>query len=156
MSTRSDLDAVEQFYFRYAAIIDDGRLDDWPGLFTDAAVYRIVSKENFDRGLPLCLMYCDGMGMLKDRAFASAKLNVYAPRTWRHLISNVMVEQREDGIAGRANFMVLETVTGKSTQILASGRYVDVLVEDESGIRLSERTVIYDSAVVPGSVVFPL
>lgn len=156
MSAVPDMRDVEQFYFAYASVIDDGDLETWPALFTEAGTYRIISKENFDRGLPLCLMYCQGAGMLKDRAFASAKLNVYAPRTWRHLISNIRVAQEGGRLEGQANFTVLETVAGKLTGILLCGRYIDVLERTAAGIRLVERTVVYDSTLIPGSVVFPV
>ena len=81
MSLREE---VEDFYAEYGEIIDGGELERWPELFAEPCLYRIVSKENHDRGLPLSLMRCDGMGMLRDRALASQKLNVYAPRAWRH------------------------------------------------------------------------
>ena len=38
---------------RYAQAIDDNRLDEWPGFFTDAARYIVTTAENFEQGLPL-------------------------------------------------------------------------------------------------------
>ncbi|MDX3906694.1 MAG: aromatic-ring-hydroxylating dioxygenase subunit beta [Pigmentiphaga sp.] len=146
----------DRVYLDYADAIDNGSLETWPDFFTSTAVYRIVSKENYDRNLPLNLMYCDGMGMLKDRAHASASLNVYAPRTWRHLVSNIRIRQKETLFTGCANFAVFETIEGKSTHVLASGRYLDLIVCGEDGIRLARRTVVYDTGLIPGSVVFPL
>ena len=85
MSTQVDRNDVEALYYNYAQTIDNGEVEAWPDYFTESAFYQIISKENHDRGLPLGLMRCEGMGMLRDRAFASAKLNVYAPRVWRHI-----------------------------------------------------------------------
>lgn len=151
-----DMRGIERFYFDYASVIDDGDLERWPELFVETGTYRIISKENHDRGLPLCLMYCQGIGMLKDRAFASAKLNVYAPRTWRHMVSNIRAGEAGGRVASSANFAVFETVASHTTQVLACGRYLDVLVRTDAGIRLAERTVVYDAALIPGSVVFPI
>ena len=36
---------------RYVTVIDAGRLEEWPDLFTEDGVYEIVPKENVDSGL---------------------------------------------------------------------------------------------------------
>ena len=46
---------IETFNARYAAALDEQRLADWAQMFTDDALYVIVSRENFDRGLPVGL-----------------------------------------------------------------------------------------------------
>ena len=89
MSLRED---TEELYAEYAEVIDGGKLERWPELFVEPCLYRIVSKENYDKGLPLSLMRCESLGMLKDRAFASQKLNVYGPRTWRHSITQIRAQ----------------------------------------------------------------
>ena len=153
MNLREEL---EDFYADYADAIDSGELDRWPDFFAEPCLYRIVSKENHDTGLPLSLMRCESMGMLKDRAFASQKLNVYGPRAWRHLITQIRARPEGDLIAVRANFAVLETLHDQPTRVLCSGRYLDRLVRTEAGLRLREKIAIYDSALIPGSIVWPL
>src|SRR2546423_10220549 len=86
MSLREE---VEELYAEYSEAIDSGELERWPELFVEPCLYRIVSKENHDKGLPLSLMRCESLGMLRDRALASQKLNVYGPRTWRHSITPI-------------------------------------------------------------------
>jgi anthranilate 1,2-dioxygenase small subunit len=44
---------IESFNARYAQALDEQRLADWTEMFTDDARYVIVSRENFDRGLPV-------------------------------------------------------------------------------------------------------
>ncbi|RZS86309.1 aromatic-ring-hydroxylating dioxygenase subunit beta [Pigmentiphaga kullae] len=155
MSAPTQQQIFDRIYLDYADAIDGGSLAEWPGFFTREGVYRILSRENHDRNLPLGLMYCKGMGMLKDRAHASANLNVYAPRAWRHLISNMRVREERGSFVASANFAVLETIEGKSTQLLVAGRYADRIHWDGE-IRLAHRLVIHDTNLVPGSIVFPI
>src|SRR5205085_11777900 len=107
MSLREEL---EDFYAEYSEVIDSGALERWPELFVEPCLYRIVSKENYDKDLPLSLMRCESLGMLKDRAFASKDLNVYAPRAWRHSITQIRAREDGERITARANFLVFETL----------------------------------------------
>lgn len=147
---------VEDFYAEYSEIIDGGNLERWPQLFVEPCLYRIVSKENYDQGLPLSLMLCESLGMLRDRALASQSLNVYAPRAWRHSITQIRAREEDDRIAVRANFVVFETLQDQHTRVLCAGRYLDTLVRTEAGFRLREKICVYDAALIPGSIVMPL
>src|SRR5262249_15622327 len=79
---------LEAFNTRYAATLDEQRLHDWIEMFTDDALYVVVSRENFDRGLPAGLIYCENKAMIRDRAFALKETTMFAPRYLRHLIAN--------------------------------------------------------------------
>lgn len=153
-------DELEELYAEYGDVIDGGALERWPDLFVEPGRYRIVSKENYDKGLPLSLMLCESLGMLRDRALASRKLNVYAPRTWRHSITQIRAQIRAqiDGeeIAAQANFAIFETLHDQTTQILCTGRYLDRLAWSPAGLRFREKTCVYDSTLIPGSIVFPI
>jgi anthranilate 1,2-dioxygenase small subunit len=153
MSLRGE---VEDFYAEYSEVIDSGKLERWPEFFVEPCLYRIVSKENHDKGLPLSLMRCESLGMLKDRALASQKLNVYAPRAWRHSITQIRAREEHERIAVRANFAVFETLQDEHTRVLCAGRYLDTLVRTEAGLRLREKICVYDAALIPGSIVMPL
>ena len=149
-------DEVEDFYAEYSDVIDSGALERWPELFVEPCLYRIVSKENHDKGLPLSLMRCESLGMLKDRAYASKELNVYAPRAWRHSITQIRAREAGATISAQANFVVLESLPDQHTRVLCAGRYLDKLVRTEAGLRLREKICIYDAALIPGSIVMPL
>lgn len=149
-------DELEELYAEYCDVIDSGALERWPDLFVEPCLYRIVSKENWDKGLPLSLMLCESLGMLRDRAFASQKLNVYAPRTWRHSVTQIRAQADGDEIAARANFVIFETLHDRPTQILCAGRYLDKLVRSGTELRFREKICVYDSALIPGSIVFPI
>lgn len=148
---------AEDLYIAYADAIDGGRVQDWPQFFADPCLYKIVTAENLARGLPLGMMHCDSLGMVKDRAVASAKLNVFAPRLWRHMISNVRI-LADDGEAlrARANFLVIETPVGKPPHVLAVGQSDDVLVRRDGGLLFRERICVCDNDLIQGSIVFPI
>ena len=147
---------VEELYAEYSEAIDGGELERWPELFVEPCLYRIVSKENHDKGLPLSLMRCESLGMLRDRALASQKLNVYGPRTWRHSITQIRAGAQGDEIGARANFALFETLHDRPTRLLCTGRYLDRLVRTAAGLRFREKICVYDSALIPGSIVLPL
>jgi 3-phenylpropionate/cinnamic acid dioxygenase small subunit len=148
---------VSELYFDYVEAIENGAIDLWPTFFDEQCVYKLISKENHESGLPLALIFCDSQGMLKDRVFASMKLNVYAPRVWRYSLGRVRAEQQDGGqIAGSATFAIFETLTGQSTRILCTGRYLDKLVRVGGRLKFRERLCVYDTTLVPGSIVFPV
>src|SRR5438552_1579988 len=103
---------VEELYLDYAEAIDEGRIDEWPEFFVDDCLYKVVSRENFDRGLPLATMMCESKGMLKDRVHAIRQTLMYAPRYLRHYVSNIRIRAREPGQIGvGANYLVVQTLT---------------------------------------------
>jgi anthranilate 1,2-dioxygenase small subunit len=148
---------LEGFYAEYAHTIDDDRLEDWPGLFTEDGIYRVTTRENFDCGLPLALIYCDGRGMMEDRISALRTANIYEPHVYCHGMSALRVLGAAGGeIRARANFTVLRTMIEGDTAIFACGRYFDRLVEDGGRLKLRERVVVLDSRQVDTLLVVPL
>ena len=93
---------IDQFNARYAAALDAQRLTEWTEMFTEDAFYLVTSRENADRGMPVGLIYCEGRGMIRDRAFALEKTAMFAPRYLRHIIGNLVVlgEERERRCSG--------------------------------------------------------
>jgi len=157
-----DIDTRElaSLYAEYADALDDDRLEDWLELFIDECVYQAIARENFDRGLPLATMRCESRGMLADRVTAIRTTSMYAPRTLRHLVDAPRVRTRLDGDPGRiaveANFLVVQTLVGEPTTLFSSGRYRDAVVETPAGLRFAEKIAVYDSALVPTSLIYPL
>lgn len=151
---RADL---EDLYAAYAAAIDD-ELERWPEFFLPDAVYKVVSRENFDRGFPICTILCEGQGMMRDRATAIAQTMVYAPRTVRHLISNVRVLGTEaHRVRATANFAVYESPVLGSSRLLVVGRYFDAVERDGDGtLRFKEKICVFDGNVVLSSLIYPL
>ena len=60
--------ALHALYSEYAAVLDARDLQRWPQLFTEDGIYKLQSRENFDRGLPLATMAFESRGMQIGRA----------------------------------------------------------------------------------------
>jgi len=154
MSLRAE---IEELYAAYVECLDDGPLDAWPELFTDACLYQIIPRDNFERGLPLAVMLCESKGMLKDRVVAVRQTSVYAPRTLRHLVGSIRIKEQEaTACRVEANYVVFETPLEQETRVFNSGRYIDRLVREDGRLKFKEKLCIYDSVLVPGSLIYPI
>ena len=138
---------------RYGDALDRFDLAAWKALFTANAAYRAQARENFDRGLPLAAIYLDGHGMMADRIMTIEKTLVFAPRFTRHIIG---LPALVDESAARTPFLVVQTVTTTLPEILATGCYHDTLAVTPDGVRLASRNAVYDNALIPNSLVYPL
>ena len=137
----------------YADTLDDGPLEIWPTFFTEHATYKIVARENHVRDLPLALMLCESRGMMEDRVRAIQELSMYAPRVMRHVVSSIR-EPEPDRVM--ATYAVFETPPEGDTRVFSTGRYHGHLALDHGTIRFSELTVVYDTALIPTSLIYPL
>ena len=94
--------------------------------------------------------------MLKDRAYAIAHTEMFAPRYIKHLIGNIRVTECDVyTVTASANYIVLETLIDESTQILQAGTYHDVFALEGEKLLIKERRCIYDTVMVPNCIVFP-
>jgi 3-phenylpropionate/cinnamic acid dioxygenase small subunit len=84
---------ITDLYNAYSASLDERRYSNWASLFTDNAVYRLVPKENYDRNLPIAIIYCDGKGMIEDRAFTTVETTIAQPRSLRHFVTGIAVRE---------------------------------------------------------------
>ncbi len=150
-------DEVEALYARYAELLDEGPLAQWPSLFVEQGSYRAVTRENVERGWPLALMLCESRAAIEDRVYALEHLSLTIPRRVRHLISGFSISERGGGIEVGANFAMFETLVGEQTVCFAAGRYRDVLVRDEAGaLKFRDKVSIADSAIIRNSLAVPL
>jgi len=149
---------IEELYARYAELLDEGPLEAWPGLFASDARYRIATRENVQRGLPLALLSCDGRAAIEDRIHAIANTSFTVPRRTRHLVSGLRAPEPADAsLRVEANFAVYESLHQDPSQLHSVGRYRDRLVRDAEGrLRFHEKLCIVDGALVPNSLVIPL
>ena len=148
--------AVERLHARYAHALDAGKLEDWPGFFTESGVYRITTAESEERGLPLPVLYAEGRAMLRDRVASLRHANIYEPQRYRHIISSVLVDPLGSGKARSvANFLVVRVMENGDTLLFASGRYVDRIALSPEP-RYEERVVICDSRRFDTLLAIPL
>ena len=149
--------AVEELTHAYVQCIDDNKLEEWPDFFTENCIYKIISRENFDRGLPATVMYCDSKGMLKDRVTAHRHANVYEPHFYRHLVSNIRMTGQENGAYSvQSNYAVFQTKLDGDTRIYNVGRYLDKVVFDHKVAKFREKLVVFDTLRIPTLLVTPI
>src|ERR1700747_2292521 len=110
----------------YGALIDMARFDEWLDLFAEKCRYQIVPRENFDRGLPAALVFCDSRAMLEDRIRALREANKYNIHIDRHVIGLPRI--LDGGVTAEAPFAVYQTDQEGETRLFATGLYRDRLV----------------------------
>ena len=149
---------IEEFNTAYARVLDAQKVEDWPDFFEEDASYTVIARENFDEGLPVSLVWCEGKSMMRDRASAIRSTMVFAPRYLRHITSNVFVNGRdEEGyIFSESNYLVMETLMEDSTRIFQTGVYFDKFCQNNGMLSLKSRKCVYDSLLIPNDMVFPV
>jgi anthranilate 1,2-dioxygenase small subunit len=148
---------ARELLVEYAALLDDGRLAEWPQYFTEQGLYRITTRENQGRGLPLSIMLCDNRNMLYDRVEATEKANIYEPHYYRHVLSDSRVTAQDDKVLHvRTSFLCVRTMLDGTTILFASGEYHDEVVRDEGKPRYRSKTVILDQSRIDTLIAIPL
>jgi 3-phenylpropionate/cinnamic acid dioxygenase small subunit len=148
---------IEDFYATYIETINDGEIARWPEFFVADGTYKLVARENFDRGLPLCTMWCESRGMMQDRVYAWTKTLTFIPRFYRHILSNLRVHGWEgERVRVRANYLVVQSTTDDLAKVASAGKYLDTLVREDGQLKFLEKISVFDSMLVPNSVVYPV
>jgi len=148
---------VENLLARYVHAIDDDRLEEWPDFFVEQGRYRITTAENFERKLPLPIVYADSRAMLRDRVSALRHANIYEAQRYRHTVSSTLIE-RIDAHSARAtsNFQVVRIMHTGESLLFASGRYLDRIRLEGKDPRFEEKIVVLDSRSVDTLLAIPL
>ena len=145
---------IQQLYADYADAVDSGDWGLWPEFFTEACVYKLQPRENFDRGFPLCTLSFTSKGMLKDRAYGIQETLYHDPYYQRHVVGAAVVRQVQDGrIHTETNYAVFRTKLDKESTVFNVGRYIDTLVPTPEGLKFEERICVYDSEMIPNSII---
>jgi salicylate 5-hydroxylase small subunit len=149
--------ALTQLYADYASAVDSGDWDLWPEFFTDACVYRLQPRENFERGFPLATLSFTSKGMLKDRVYGIKETLFHDPYYQRHVVGSPVIRKAEPGrFECEANYAVLRTKLSDASTVFNVGRYIDVIVRTEAGLKFASRQCIYDSEMIPNSIIYPI
>ena len=140
-----------------ARLIDDDRLEEWVDLFTDDCVYRVTTRENFDHDLPISLIDCDGIGMLRDRIVSLRQANIYNIHFDRHLVTGVRI-LRQDGdfYDVHSSYSVYQTTPEGESSLYSVGKYLDRIYIEANTARFKERIVVADTAGIPNLLATPL
>ncbi|NDZ18317.1 salicylate hydroxylase [Variovorax sp. WS11] len=148
---------LNQLYANYASAVSSGQWELWPEFFTDDCTYRLQPRENFDRGFPLATLSFESKGMLKDRVYGIRETLFHDPYYQRNVTGAPVVRKAEAGrYECEANYAVFRTKLSELSSVFNVGRYIDVVVRTEEGLRFASRLVIYDSEMIPNSVIYPI
>lgn len=157
MSARDLRSELEELYADYTGCLDEDRFEDWPEFFTEDCVYKIVPRENVERGLPLATWLSEGRVGLLDRVVAIRKTLMFAPRYMRRMVSGIRILGWQDGaLSVRANYLALETLTDDTTRVFNAGQYRDKLVVVGDRLRFAEKVCVFDTLLIPNSLIYPL
>ncbi len=149
--------AITQLYADYASVVDAGQWSQWPEFFTEDGVYRLQPRENHERGFPLATLAFTSKGMLKDRAYGIQETLFHDPYYQRHVVGVPIVREAAPGRwRCEANYAVFRTKLSELSTVFNVGRYLDVIVRTPDGLKFASRECIYDSEMIPNSIIYPI
>ncbi len=155
--TFEDWLALTQLYADYASAVDSGNWDLWPEFFTEQCVYRLQPRENHERGFPLATLSFTSKGMLKDRVYGIKETLFHDPYYQRHIVGTPVVRSAEgEHFRCEANYAVFRTKLSEPSTVFNVGRYLDTVVRTAAGLKFASRECIYDTEMIPNSIIYPI
>jgi 3-phenylpropionate/cinnamic acid dioxygenase small subunit len=116
----------------------------------------VIPRENYEAGYSLSTIYAESRGMLIDRVMGVMRTQMYAPRYYRRFPGPLRIVSRDgDAVRVRQNLLLVQTLVDRQSEIVLSAVCHDVLVPDDDRIRLRERIVVFDSEMIPNSLIYP-
>ena len=149
--------AIMRAQLDYARCIDDDRIEEWPDFFADSCLYRITSADNFRGGMEASLVFANSKGMLKDRISALREANIYERQSYRHILgAPCVLSQKNELTRCETSFLVARIMRDGTTDVFATGRYLDVYGFEHGALKLFERVVVCDSSRIDTLLALPL
>ncbi len=148
---------LQALYGDYAQILDSAAFSEWPDFFIDDGIYKVQSRENHDRGLPLATIALESKDMLRDRVIGATDTIFHDPYVQRHLTGAPLVLSVEGAvIRSEASYLVIRTRRDSMPEILSVGRYLDRIIDTDDGLRFAERLCIFDNDLIANSLIYPI
>lgn len=148
---------LTRLYSDYAAAVDAKDWETWVAFFEEECEYKLQPRENHERGLPLSTMWFISRDMLKDRAYGIQETLFHDPYYQRHVVGAPRVIGVEnDVIHSEANYAVFRTKYDGESTVFNVGRYIDRIVVGQEGLKFRSRFCIYDSEMIPNSIIYPI
>lgn len=146
-----------QLHAAYSAAVDSNDWDRWIALFADDCEYKVQPRENHERGFPLCTLALLSKGMLRDRAYGIRETLFHDPYYQRHVVSPPLVLPADgELIVTETNYTVFRTKLSQETTVFNAGRYLDRVRRTADGLRFVSRLCIYDTEMIPNSMIYPI
>jgi len=156
-SNNQTLFELIHLYSDYAAAVDSAQWEKWIDFFTDECEYKIQPRENYDRGFPLCTLALLSKNMLRDRVYGIHETLYHDPYYQRHVVGLPIIREEKDNvIIAEANYAVFRTKLSGESTVFNVGRYLDRITRDATGLKFNSRLCIYDSEMIPNSIIYPI
>lgn len=148
---------IARLHADYCRCIDGGNLESWPDFFDDDSVYRITTADNHCQGFPAGVISATSRNMLIDRVTALRQASVYERHRYRHILGQpVILAQSDDGATAETSFLVVRIMRDGTTEIYATGVYLDRYRVSGTGLKIAERIVVCDSSRFDTLLALPL
>ncbi len=148
---------LTRLYADYAAVVDAKDWEAWTDFFTEECEYKVQPRENHERGFPLATLMLISRGMLKDRAYGIKETLFHDPYYQRHVVGLPRILKQEDGlIFSEANYAVFRTKLSQETTVFNVGRYLDRVRITPQGMKFESRVCVYDTEMIPNSLIYPI
>jgi anthranilate 1,2-dioxygenase small subunit len=150
-------DIAEDLLARYCGLLDEDRLEDWAGLFDDAASYRILSRENVAQGLPGAILLLETRAAMVDRIAALRETAVYNIHCSRRFYSGVQASAREDGaVEFTSNVCVYQSDQDGHSRLFCVGQYRGTLAAAAGAAPIAQMSVLIDTFAIPTLLAMPV
>ena len=146
-------------YSDYAMVCDSAEWEKWPEFFMEDGTYRLQPRENFEQGLPLCLLALESKAMIKDRVYGVKETLYHDPYYQRHIVGTprlLFISTNGERIHAEANYTVIRTKFDGDSTILSVGYYSDDIVRTPDGLKFQSRLCVYDSEMIANSIIYPI
>jgi 3-phenylpropionate/cinnamic acid dioxygenase small subunit len=154
-------EAVEDFLYHEAELLDERRFRDWWALFADDAIYWMPVRRNVLTGpgeVAAELEPRKGNSYFEDnkealrlrveRLYTGSAWAESPPSRTRHVISNIRIKRREgEELEVHSNFLVYRTRLEHDRDLYAGGR-IDRLRRSGDQFMIARRTIILDQAIL--------
>lgn len=159
-ATRTEFQAyveLMQLNADYASAVDAKNWNKWIDLFTEDCEYKVQPRENHERGFSLATLALLSRGMLQDRAYGIQETLFHDPYYQRHVVGVPRI-LKHDGelIESEVNYSVFRTKLSQETTVFNVGRYLDRVRITSEGMKFESRLCIYDTEMIPNSLIYPI
>jgi anthranilate 1,2-dioxygenase small subunit len=153
----STLEIVTRAQTAYARCIDSGNLEGWPDFFEDKCVYKITTADNHRQGLEAGVVFANSRAMLVDRVTSLREANIYERHSYRHVLGQPWIVSEDAGtVRSETSFLVVRIMRDGTTDVYATGLYLDTYLMGAPLPKLIERIVVCDSSRFDTLLALPL
>lgn len=153
----SDYFAISQLLSRTVNLLDANRLEEWVDCFADDGRYYVLSRENYERKLPLKLFQCDNKNMMHDRVLSLRQANVVNIHRDQHVTGLPQLAKNADGtFRADSGYALYTTDQGGISQLFGVGAYMDTIRVEGGQALFIERNVIVDTFSIPNMLSTPI